>query len=427
MLTQGDGFDTLDIEASGVSSARPDGTNYERVSVSLAKVTGETGDFDLEAVRALLLTAKGSIAAAASQEAPERGSIAVPHRASQLILPNDFVIEPRGKRLVVTHPSFGVQPLDNSTVKSARYADLDDHTNANTKLMPNDGTKIVHFGHAETGNKKLRFRNIRDHISVTGFDGVIIVKSIKAAGGDCLVQDRQGNTLINLKPGQDCEFQVGIEAGGSEGEIVAIRPPPRKVVWGRGVNLDDLGAEGRYGYDGDLYSSLPWPTSGSGVHYIDNDGFTLGTSLGPTVGSIATRTISQWDMAGSFQIDRGGTVDMNMEYGLLLETNDSVQGDDATLSGALANGHGISLWVSEEGTGTLTRVVLTGLRDISGEGAYITCRVLYRDDHAADTRFVIMQRIPSASDINNFHHVHMEALNSYASLLPVIRETDSDP
>ena len=140
-LVQGSGADTIRVEVTSVGHFDDLETGvYGYVSVSFQRISTETGDIDVEAIRTLLLTATGGIPPADAQEAPEIGSTGVPQRASEIILPDNYRLGLHGKRLALRHPSMGVFPLDGAHVRAVRFEALEDITGVtNGKYMPNDG------------------------------------------------------------------------------------------------------------------------------------------------------------------------------------------------------------------------------------------------------------------------------------------------
>ena len=92
-------------------------------SASRAKPT----QFDIEAIRELLLIETGTIPSdeEAELEEPSFGSTKVAIRASKIILPDNKTITPHGKRIVLDQPSRGRIALDGSGVQVARYDELE--------------------------------------------------------------------------------------------------------------------------------------------------------------------------------------------------------------------------------------------------------------------------------------------------------------
>ena len=427
-IDQGTGNDTLDLEVTGRGHFRPEGLNtgyYARVSITLQRITGETGIFNITALRSIVSDATGSIAVESdgTPEEPIRGSVEVAHRASKIIFPNGLTLEPVGEKLQLKHETYGLFPIDGSTIRSIKYADLEYH-DSDEQLIPINGATVVHFGHSETANGGVRFSLPEFHVPITGLDTLYRFNNVSDEY-DFSINTRGGGALINLKPGQQCAVLIGRESGEADAEIIVIDPPPRRLIYSRGQALPDLGGQVVYTADSVDWRSLPWPTT-NGVFYRDTDGFNLGTAARPSAGAIADIAAADWDIPGSFQIRNDGTIDMNLEYNIRLETNtETTDADNPTLTGGLAEGHGISLWYSDEGTAALERILFIGLPAISGEGALVNCRLLFRGEYKKNTRFLLLHRVPSATDVNNWDHVHMETLVSYVYLEPVIRATDS--
>ena len=75
-LDQGSGAATLTIEINSIGHSVGAVTEdvYDHVSVSFHRVTAETEDIDIEAIRTLILTETGSIPAGDLQETPEIGN-----------------------------------------------------------------------------------------------------------------------------------------------------------------------------------------------------------------------------------------------------------------------------------------------------------------------------------------------------------------
>ena len=116
---------------------------------------------------------------------------------------------------------------------------------------------------------------------------------------------------------------------------------------------------------------------------------------------VADVAIADWDIPGSFQIERPGTVKINFRYHLLLDAD--------PLNASLTNGHGFAaLWISEHGVNTLVREGYLGVPEISGIGDLADCAFDYVGTHAANTRFLFLHRVPPGSVLGN-----MDAFNAY--------------
>ena len=398
-----------------------------QIQLTFQRISFETLEFNTSKIRKLFTTATGSIDAEDDQEATERGSTDISHKVAWIEFPNNLVLRPKGNRLTVEHPDIGVLALDGASVKSGKYATLEEY-NSNTQRMPNDGTSVIHFGHAETADGNLRFRNLFEHLLTDGFDGRFRVHNVSNTY-KCKVLDNSGGNLITLNPGQQCSFLVGFEEGGSGGEIIGYDVPNQNLIWSRGTALGTWAGGTSWTADSATWRSLP--ITSNSVNRIDGDSMDIGTANDPSSGTIGSVSVADWDIKGSFRIKKAGWVNINnLFYRLNII---SVTGQ--TLSGEFANGNGVSLWVSEGGTGTLTRKLFIGLDPFGGIGATEDYSITYRDYHTANTRFVLLHRVPNGStfaaedaDGNSVHpwgHVDMEVISSGIVLEPTIRKVVS--
>ena len=424
-LDQGGGHATLDLEVISLSSiagvSTPSGV-YSFVGFTLQRITGETNLIEIAAIREVLMDATGSITVA-TDDAPESPPFDLREATvdvSRLRFPDGKVLEPHGDRLVLRQPSIGVTPLDGSARRIVRYDDLTDRGTG--KGMPTNGARVVHFGHNAGSSGRLEFLLIRSHTLSENVGEVYEVRNVSTQY-DCSVYATGGTfLLINLKPGQECAFELNEENADGDEEIIVIRPPVRRLLWQRGLSLPNFSNMHLYSDSNANWLSLPWPT-GSGVQYRDADGFTLGTASLPDGGDVADVDIADWDIPGSFQIERSGTVKINFRYHLLLT------GDP--LNASLALGHGASLWISEGGVNTMIRQGYLGLPEISAIGDLADCAFDYVGTHTANTRFLFLHRVPSGSVLGNmdaynayYDEIDLEALNSLVELEPIIRWTN---
>ena len=421
----GTGQATLDLEVISLSSiagvTTPAGV-YSFVGFSLQRVSGETDAIDIAVIRQFIMDATGSITVA-SDDAPESPPVDLREATvdvSRIRFPDGKVLEPLGERLVLRQSSLGITPLDGSGRRIVRYDDLP--TRGTGKAMPKDGARVVHFGHGAGSSGRLEFLLIRSHTLSENVGEVYEVRNISTEH-DCSVYATGGtDLLINLKPGQECAFELNEENAEGDEEIIVIRPPVRRLLWQRGLSLPNFSSAHLYSDGNANWLSLPWPT-GNGVQYRDADGFTLGTAGLPDGGDVADVAVGDWDIPGSFQIERSGTVKIRFRYHLLLDAD--------PLNASLALGHGASLWISEHGVNTLTRKGYLGLPEISAIGDLADCSFDYVGTHAAGTRFVFLHRVPSGSVLGNmdaynayYDEIDLEALNSLVELEPIIRWTN---
>ena len=425
-LDQGTGLATLDLHVTSIGH-NVDGGVYSHVGISLQRITGETDAIDIAAIREIFMTATGTITVASDDapEAPPFGATDIGIRAAYIELPDGKRIEPVGERIVLRQPSLGRTPLDGSGRRIVRYDDLDDLTSL-SKYMPTDGARVVHFGHGAAAMGNLVFDSVADHTLSESIGEVYEVRNLSDEY-DVEVHDPDGGVLVNLKPGQSCAFEVAEENADGDEEIIAIRPPTRRIEWQRGLALPDFDGQMLYSADSTGWLSLPW---GSNVlKYRDNDGFTVGSAAlpTPTDGLMSNVAAADWDIPGSFAIVSGGLVRLDLRYHLLLDAD-----PPTSLAASLALGHGISLWISEGGTETLTRQGFVGLPEISAIGDIADCGFRYTGVHSAGTRFLMLHRIPTGSILGTdddhdayYDQVDLEAITSSAELDPIIRWTSS--
>ena len=420
-LDQGTGFPTLDLQFSS-SSLVQDGDVYTEAVLSFTRTSGETDTIYIEEIRTVLTAATGSITVASDDapEAPPFGSTAVGVKAAFIELPDGKRIEPLGERVVLRQSSLGRTPMDGSGRRIVRYDDLP--TRGTGKAMPKDGSRVVHFGHGAGSSGRLEFLLVSSHTLSENVGEIYEVRNISLLH-DCSVYAPGGTfLLINLKPGQQCAFELNEENADGDEEIIALNPPVRRLLWQRGLSLPNFSSQHIWSDSNATWLSLPWPT-GNGVQYRDSDAFTLGTAALPTGGDVADVDVADWDIPGSFQIERSGTVKINFRYHLLMT------GDP--LNASLSNGHGASLWISEGGVNTLTRKGYLGVPEISAIGDLADCAFDYVGTHTANTRFLFLHRVPSGSVLGNmdaynayYDEIDLEALNSFIEFEPVIRWTN---
>ena len=421
-LNQGDSLPTIDIEYDSQSLVTILGL-YRYVSLNFERISGETDDIHIDAIRALLMdsTATVDVDADTTQEEPPFGSKEITGDFSRIRFPDGKILEPLGDRLVLRQASLGNTPLDGSGRRIVRYDDLP--VRGAGKAMPTDGSRVVHFGHGASSSGRLEFLLIRSHTLSENVGEVYEVRNVSSEH-DCSVYAPGGTVLLmNLKPGQECGFELNEENADGDEEILVIRPPVRRLLWQRGLVLPNFSNMHLYSDPSSAnWLSLPWPTT-SGVQYRDTDGFTLGTAALPDGGDVADVDEADWDIPGSFQIERPGTVKIRFRYHLLLDAD--------PLNASFTNGHGASLWISEHGVNTMTRQGYLGVPEISAIGDLADCAFDYIGTHAANTRFLFLHRVPSGSVLGNmdaynayYDEVDLEALNSLVELEPIIRWTN---
>ena len=424
-LDQGTGHDVLDLHVTSIGSQVTGGV-YSHVSFTLQRITGETDAIDIAAIRAVFMDAVGSITVESDDapEAPPFGSTEIGIRAAYIELPDGKRIEPVEERIVLRQPSLGRTPLDGSGRRIVRYDDLEDISTA--KYMPDDGARVVHFGHGATAHGDLVFRSVAEHTLSENIGEVYEVRNISDEHDvEVHVPWPNSGTLINLKPGQQCAFELSEENADGDEEIIAINPPERRVEWQRGLALPSFDGMQLYSADSTGWLSLPWGTNV--VKYRDIDGFSLGNATRPTEALMSNIDAADWDIPGSFAIVNGGVVTLDLRYHLLLDADPPTD-----LEAVLVLGHGISLWISEGGTETLTRQGYVGLPEISAIGDIADCNFRYTGAHSAGTRFLMLHRIPTGSvlgtaeDVDAYYgQIDLEAITSNAELRPIIRWTSS--
>ena len=418
--------DTIGMTLSTKSVTTTNGS-ITQIQLTFQRISFETLEFNTSKIRKLMTTATGAIASEDDQEATERGSTDISHKVAWIEFPNDLVLRPKGNRLTVEHPDIGVLALDGASVKSGKYASLQEY-NSNTQYMPNDGTSVIHFGHDESSDGNLRFRHLFEHLLTDGFDGRFRVHNISDTY-KCKVLNNTGGNLITLNPGQQCSFLVGFEEGGSGGEIIGYDVPNQNLIWSRGTALGTWSSGTSWTADSATWRSLP--ITANAVDRIDGDSMDVGTANDPSSGTIGSVSVGDWDIKGSFRIKKPGWVNINNLFYKLNIIDVSGQ----TLSGEFGNGSGPSIWASEGGTGALTRQLFIGQDPFGGIGATKTYSFSYREYHAANTRFVVLHRVPNSStfaaedadgnSVQPWGHVDMEIVSSSIVLEPTIRKVVS--
>ena len=422
-LVQGTGFDTLDLEFLGRGhSIRDDGT-HEWVSVSFRRASSETGTIDIGAIRTILGSATGTLDTSDEEDTPEipvRGATTTPIYASEVIFPDNVKMRPVGERLTIVSPGRGQQALDE--IRGLRFADLDDISGVtNGKYMPDDGAAVIHFGHDETANSILRYRDIEQMVTSDGSDVLHRIHNISTLY-DVEMQDDDNGNLLTLKPFQQSgPMQVSIEEGGESGEILAINPPDRHLYYARGVSSPNFADGTSYAdssaSNADDYHSLRF--NNSSVEYIDTDVFTLGAADDPASAVISTVDNSDWDIRGSFSTNRPGWINIQMRYRLVI--------NPPAPSGQLATGNGPSLWIIPGGTGSsldLARDHFSGGDPLGGIGGSQEYHLVYHGKRIGDAHFIFLHRIPNSSTIAaaNYDHIDMSALAVSVSMRPEIRK-----
>ena len=108
---------------------------------------------------------------------------------------------------------------------------------------------------------------------------------------------------------------------------------------------------------------------------------------------------------------------------------------DGTAVGNLADGNGASIWIQEGASGVPVRERFIGRDELGGNGDEQEYTLVYRGQHAADTRFIFMHRVPSSSTItgtdsmgdayDNWDIVEQDELKATAILTPTIRKVIS--
>ena len=424
-LDQGGGHAVLDLEVISLSSiagvSTPAGV-YSFVGFTFQRITGETGLIEIADIRETLMDATGSITVD-NDDAPESPPVDLRDATvdvDRIRFPDGKILEPHGERMVLRQPSLGITPLDGSGKRIVRYANLTDRGTG--KAMPTNGARVVHFGHGAGASGRLEFLFISSHTLSENVGELYEVRNVSTQY-DCSVYAPGGTVLlINLKPGQECAFELNEENADGDEEIIVIRPPVRRLLWQRGLSLPNFSNMHLFSDSNANWLSLPWPT-GSGVQYRDTDAFAIGTAGLPAGQDVADVSIGDWDIPGSFQILRSGTIKINFRYHLLLDAD--------PLNASFAQGHGAALWISEGGVNTLTRDGYLGLPEISAIGDLADCAYDYVGTHTANTRFVFLHRVPSGSVLGNmdaynayYDEVDLEALNSLVEFEPIIRWTN---
>ena len=429
-IDQGGELPVLELDIGSRGHHVDDGV-YSHVGFTMQRITGETDDIHIDAIREIVMDATGTITVA-SDDAPEEppfGSTNVRILAKDIGLPDNKRIEVVGDRVVLWQPSLGRTPLDGSGRRIARYTDLDDQDVAGTvKYMPSDGARVVHFGHDATADGTLQFRDdLSDHTLSESIGEVYEVRNISAEYDVAINAPSPSGILVNLKPGQQCSFEVAESNADGNEEIIVVGPPSRRIVWSRGLALPNLAGQNLWNADSASWMALPWPTS-AGLNYIDTDGFTIGSATPAASAPLSTVAIADWDIPGSFQIDHPGLVHLDIEYELVFNVDPPTD-----LAAVLGPGHGVSLWISEGGDDTLSREQFIGLAEMSAIGDRALCAMRYTGSHSENTRFLILHRIPSSTsvigtnaDVDAYlEQIEMEALFSSAELDPTIRWVSS--
>ena len=306
-LEQGGSLDDVDVQISD-SFLFTLNSVHRQLDLTFEKVSGETGSFNIEAIRGLI---DSTIAVPVDEdtpiEEPERGATDIALIGSKLVFADGRELYPKRDRLILKHPTLGEIPVDGDSVRSVKFADLDTQVGS-IKKMPNDGAHVVHFGHNETAAGTIRFRNLEDQVQNDGVDEPYRIHNV-SNDYDVTIQDMDAGTLIILRPGEQCSFQVGLERDGSGGEINAIDPPLRYLIYSRGLAMPSLDDGQSYLSDSHDYRTLRWPSSA--VNRIDDEAFTNGTGADPPGLSVNSVIAANWGIQGSFQIDRPGWVDID--------------------------------------------------------------------------------------------------------------------
>ena len=420
ILIQEAGGATVTMEVSSIGHHDDSDTGvYTYVSVSFRRVSGELDEFDAEAIRTLLLTETADIPVSDEQEPPELGSTLVAFHASKIILPDDYEIGLHNKRLAIRHPSMGVFPMDGAHVRAIRFDDLDDIDGVtNGKYMPNDGHAVIHFGHDETTNGVLRYRDLGDMVPSEGADLVQRVHNVSDTY-ECTIQDFDDNTMMILKPFQQSgPVQCALEVGGSGGEILALNPPDRNLILSRGVAGPDFDDGTRYAENSDASPNYfnTYYFNSSSTEYIDNDAITLHASADPSSQQLPLiDDVTNWNIRGAYDIKWPGWVTIRVFMRIAIQ--------DTAPSGELAQGNGPSLWIAEGGIGNIEIDHFSGNEPLGGTGAALDYRMTYRGVHEKNTRFVLMHRIPAASSIglSNYDKIKMVGFKMSFRLQPEIR------
>ena len=424
-LVQGGAAETLTIQLSSQGQQLRDDDTFEWVVVAFVRVSTETDEISIGDIRATLGEATGTLDVDPDDvddtpEIPVRGATNTPFHASEIIFPDGNRLYPVGGRLVHSNANEGMLALDGASVRSVRYAELDDISGeTNAKWMPNDGHSVIHFGHEETADSILRYRTLGDMLLSDGDDIVQRIHNVSDTYNVTLEANDE-STLLRMRPfEQSGPFQVALEAGGAMGEILAIAPPDRHLVYARGAAAPHFDDGTRYAQTGAVgahyYNSLRFQTAA--VEHLDNDAFTNGEDDDPTGTAVNAISPASWSgVRGSFTIERPGWVSIQLRYRLAIT--------DPAPSGQINQGNGPSVWISEGGTAALTLDHFSGAEAVGGTGGTQEYHLIYRGKHAANTLFVFLHRIPFASDIDidDYDHIDMEALGGSIVLSPEIRK-----
>ena len=397
------------------------------VSFTLQRITGETDAIDIAAIRAVFMDAVGSITVESDDapEAPPFGSTEIGIRAAYIELPDGKRIEPVDERIVLRQPSLGLHTIGR--------------IGSPHRPLRRPRRHLHREVHARRRRPRRSLRPRRHRPTATSSSGLSPSTPSQRTSERCTrsatsqtkhdvevhVPWPNSGTLINLKPGQQCAFELSEENADGDEEIIAINPPERRVEWQRGLALPSFDGMQLYSADSTGWLSLPWGTNV--VKYRDIDGFSLGTATRPTEPLMSNIDAADWDIPGSFAIVDGGVVTLDLRYHLLLDADPPTD-----LEAVLVLGHGISLWISEGGTETLTRQGYVGLPEISAIGDIADCNFRYTGAHSAGTRFLMLHRIPTGSvlgtdmDVDAYYdQIDLEAITSSAELRPIIRWTSS--
>ena len=427
---QGGDADTVDMEIYNVGQFFGAGGDYTYIDLGFDRVDGDTDDFDIDAVRALFdtLTASVTVDSDDAVEEPERGATDISFRASKIIFPNNLVLEPVGTRMTIKHETMGRFAIDGSSVRATRYANLDDVSGeSNTKYMPNTGESVIHFGHSETANGHIRFRNSDEMLLADGSDLVLRVHNV-STNRTCYIDEEDGTNLLTLLPLQKSgPILFAMEQGGSSGEIHFLNPPHRILILSRGVALPNFGGGTSYpdaaGATANHYRTLQ--LGSNVIEFRDEDGWDFGTTGDPQVDTVTDVAASLWDIRGSYQILMPGWVSIQLRYRLAVDI-----GTDTAL-GSMPQGNGPALWISEGGTGAIALDHFAGHEEFGGDGAVQEYRLVYRNYHTTGTRFVFLHRFPNGSDFagevagvayNNRDHIKMRNIGGSLTLEPEIRK-----
>ena len=108
-LDQGTGFPTLDLHITSIGHSGDSTDGYTHVAFSMQRVTGETDEVHIDAIRTVLLAATGTITVASDDtpEEPPFGATDIGVKAAYIEFPDNTRIEPYGERIVRRDPVFG--------------------------------------------------------------------------------------------------------------------------------------------------------------------------------------------------------------------------------------------------------------------------------------------------------------------------------